>query len=572
MEDIKVADREQKALNAFTVKWTTLSYTANTTKTCLLKALSRFNLTVARNATKEDCATLLIANKIPCPKTAEDRDLWAASVQPITSAKLNTQPVIKDQNVPPSSISSHQREAADLAAAKRLSAELNRSRSQDEYQNQGMFFEEDFDDIIADSSSSEVEPGAKRSKISHQTTSSSNNGNNSNNSSNNKLSVKQQMQLMYHQQSQQFERMMNTFHKEIKESRAAPISNLEAVILICSDPSCKELLPVNSQYCHVHGPLVPSNKAQASSNLPKPPQTSYMGANNSSNYILAKGSIVGSNNNNTSTGNALNITVTNIEPNFPFAQIGAKLPKKIIQAAAAGEWVPLGKFLPSPGAMRLQEAERGMSQTELTAHQMLTVLQEAQAAKEAVGGKMKSPELTITSAHDIVMAFLAGLIPAACPGKPDRYADYVLFALQISALLGQQQSWQYVLEYIEEIRRGRQTLEADWPGHKLAAYNLSGVHHEAWSLICSRLAAKAGLAKGDSLPNTSNNYNNNRNNNTNNSESQKRKQPQVCRQFQESGSCMRGTNCKYLHIPPNAASTSSTPAIGKRESEASEPK
>src|SRR4051794_30825189 len=71
--------------------WSTLSYTATTTKQILRSVVDRLGIAVpSGSVTKESLASLLISNRVPFPNQHEDIIQWSLPVQPLRPSDETT--------------------------------------------------------------------------------------------------------------------------------------------------------------------------------------------------------------------------------------------------------------------------------------------------------------------------------------------------------------------------------------------------------------------------------------------------------------------------------------------------
>jgi len=148
----------------------------------------------------------------------------------------------------------------------------------------------------------------------------------------------------------------------------------------------------------------------------------------------------------------------------------------------------------------------------------------------------------------------------------------------------QQQQWQFVLSYVEEVRRSKQATESNWANHKLAANNESGLHQETWLKQLARFQQQNGkqFSTGNSNNHSYNNSSTNSNNYSSNSASNVNNNgsateatysnnyishdgtaainQEVCRFFADNGRCRFGNSCRHLHENKKRKNNSSTSA------------
>jgi hypothetical protein len=494
----------------------------------------------------------LIQNQVPYPDINEDRLAWADNVEPIVTVQTLSEP-LNDSSVADLSKSqpsrSAKRVATDEIVAKRLSKQLNHNQYWSDEESE---------------MKTEVQPEAKsnkRAKITIGTTTST-----TSESSNAFRELTEQVV----EQRQQMQQVMSML-QQLQASGNNTNRNIEPPpqLPTCPEPDCALKFVATEKFCSLHGHQLRRGSLPLSSTT-----SQSMNGTNTRGVINSAGNattvwnqtdhnITPSNSHNstqssattttstTKSGNSITLTINNsTEPTFPFAQINTILPEKVIQDARKGKWVPLSKFLPSAASLALQELEETMTESELMVHKVAQVIRQA-------GSNNNSPNniVAISSPFELLQAFGGGLIPAACEGNQTRLADYQLFLLQIISLLRQQQ-WTYVLSYVEEVRKSKQTSEVDWATHSLAAPNATGIHQEAWARTTARQLSKL------STNNSNNNSNHNGNNpsinaklNVNNTgiKGNNTGRTEVCRNFLRYGNCRWGKDCMNSHVVDSAA-------------------
>ena len=516
---------ERAALRVPRDTWSPLSYTAGNTRESLRLVAERLGIPVLPRLTKEELANLLIANGVPYPDAMEDKAAWAASVQSI-------QPIAPNSAGP-----RLPRSAADEAMAKQLQQQLNDTKDELEVDS-----DSELQDIEVVQQSGKRgpdgeikgQPKTKRLRIDSAAIG---------RITDQLKSQQQQMQKEMEERLEQVvRRTVSALRNDSASSAAVPPS--------CRIIACTEKFAYGDQFCKYHGAL--------ELHAPKTNQTQMVKdnvlkgvvqtGNATTTWNQHEAAPVDSNNHNhgasisSAAGNPITLNLyNNIEPNLSFAQVHAILPEKVIQDARKGKWVPLARFLPSQTAMVLRELENSLSENELAIHKVAQILKEASNSNSAKDSQ-KQPSQTISSAYQILQAFAGGLIPAACEENWERLQDYQLFLLQIVSLM-QQQQWQYVLAYVEEVRKSKQTLESHWKTHRLAATNDTGVHQDVWALTIARQFAKQNPQQNNNTSRTANAL-----------ASAADGEQERCKNFASKGKCRFGDKCRYLH--ENAASSS----------------
>jgi len=145
--------------------------------------------------------------------------------------------------------------------------------------------------------------------------------------------------------------------------------------------------------------------------------------------------------------------------------------------ARKGKFVSLANFLPSQTArIHTSQSTDTNSASKLLAEAMESLTEEGLAnnAAKRNAGTPKFKEF-----GDVVIAFVGGLIPIACVDRPDRFADYTSFILEILLQHSTgRQHWPVLLHAIESIRRAKQptgegaTMDRTREVHKLCDYPL----------------------------------------------------------------------------------------------------
>jgi hypothetical protein len=543
--------------------WSPLSYTTNTTREILRQVIDRLGIQAGQRATKEELANLLIVNQVPYPEPLEDRLNWASTVQPLQPINLNN-----NSNGVGSEVQqtprNYYRAASDESMARQLDEKIN---------HRGI--------ITNDSGDEGREQPPKRTKRNNPTSSPVQQDN---------PVINQQLADQLLEQRQQMQRMMqivenfqnNNNSNNSNNNNNNNNNNHNNVPMepapqqpSCPDSTCCEKFTIKDRFCRYHGhQLISTRNAHtaASTQIMMNDTTTRSVMNNAGNatttwnqYDNANSSTSTTNNaapaissttKTGSSGNSITLTLinNNIEPTFPFAQVNSVLPEKVIQDARKGKWVPLARFLPSATSMAMQDLEESMTENEINIHKMAQVLRQIGATNNN-NSQGTNNIISISSPLQLLQAFGGGLIPAACEGNPDRFADYQLFLIQIISLLRQQQ-WQYVLSYVEEVRRSKQTTESEWINHRLAAGNPTGVHQEAWAMTTAKHLGKLAMTPqhqnnsnrintSNQSNNNNNNYNNNNHNSGNNNNSSEGQE--ACRNFSKFGNCRFGERCKHSH-------------------------
>jgi hypothetical protein len=575
--------------------WSVLSYTSNNTMHTLRAVVDRLGISMPhRRPTKEQLAELLIANSVRYPNANESSQEWADNVQP-----LNPITVARDNN--------SNDEAIDTSKRKRVSTDAALARNLHNQLNAGTSSGEDFGSESEGGLSPPVEPplAGKHKKPRNNNYAQHVDSINSPTLSQitNKLAehgeqMRQMMNMLLQNNTNKIDTKNNTAtHKLSDNANAIRVSSSDGsaptsvnptqpLVYSCSNRSCdyKSLIQ-QEKFCKLHGaPMVaeivtttlPPVSALQTANTARggvggsgertavawnqvdSSATPWHKTNSNNSNINSDSNIRDSSNssdhhkynNSGASGNSITINNnhTSIEPTFPFAQISSFIPEKVIQDARRGKWIPLAKFLPSATAMKDYETTQGLEATAVPFYQL------AQALNEANNGAATP---AITSAYQMLQAFGAGLIPAACEGNPNRLVDYQLFLLEIMALMQQHQSWQFVLSYVEEVRRSKQAGEASWATHKLAAGNEQGMHQDTWLKQIARFQQQTTKPSNPNYNSThSANISNNNSQNSNNFRAAETTHStinntarEVCRHFSETGSCRFKQNCRYLHEP-----------------------
>ena len=517
---------ERAALRVPRDTWSPLSYTAGNTRESLRLVAERLSIPALPRLTKEELANLLIANGVPYPDAMEDKTAWAASVQPI-------QPIAPSLAGP-----RPPRSSADEGMAKQLQRQLNDSK--DELEVDSDLELQDIE-VVQQSGKrgpdGEIkgQPQTKRLRI--------------DSASIGRITdqLKSQQQQMQKEMEEHLEQVVRRTVSALRNDSAGSA----AVPPSCRIVACTQEFAYGDQFCKYHGALeLHAPKTNQTQMVKDSVLKGVVQTGNATTTWNQHEAAPDSNNNNhgasvsSAAGNPITLNLfNNIEPNLSFAQVHSILPEKVIQDARKGKWVPLARFLPSQTAMVLRELENSLSENELAIHKVAQILKEASSSNSAKDSQ-RQPSQTISSAYQIVQAFAGGLIPAACEENWERLQDYQLFLLQIVSLM-QQQQWQYVLAYVEEVRKSKQTSESDWKTHRLAANNSTGVHPEVWALTTARQFAKVN-------PPQNSNYNNN-NSRAAAKPGASEGEPELCKNFASKGKCRFGDKCRYLH--ENAASS-----------------
>jgi len=594
--------------------WSTLSYTSNTKQT-LRAVVDRLGIVVPPGkVTKESLANLLIANQVRYPNPNEDIVDWSLKVQSLIPNNLiNNNHNSDELNIS----SSNKRTAADALVARNLHNKLNAILDSDT--DSSSDYKEHSNDQIVNNAlpgsstfnaksnkrakHADPQPGPELTQITNQLAGQG--------------QLMQQMMQMFGVLQNNIKDMNNKIcDNSIKwddynlqstsnnrlsaDGNPVSINHAQPLVHSCSNISCDyKSTDLQEKFCKLHGvPLIAEQLKLvplSASTLQTTNATNARGVINSAglhasntwnqyeNNLTPNSNNVADNFQSSTScrptaiqGNS--ITTNNnytIEPTFPFAQIHSFIPEKIIQEARKGKWIPLAKFLPSATAMKNYETEQGLESNAVPFYKLAQALEEV---------KNNTTTQSISSPFQLLQAFGGGLIPAACEGNPNRLVDYQLFLLEIITLM-QQQQWQFVLSYVEEVRRSKQATESNWANHKLAANNESGLHQETWLKQLARFQQQNGkqfstsnYSNNHSYNNSSTNnssYNSNSASNANNNSSATEStysnnyinqdgtaiiNQEVCRFFADNGRCRFGNSCRHLHENKKRKNNSSTSA------------
>jgi hypothetical protein len=121
--------------------------------------------------------------------------------------------------------------------------------------------------------------------------------------------------------------------------------------------------------------------------------------------------------------------------------------------ARKGKFVPLANFLPSQFA-RTSVPLEAQSASKAFADAIESLTEEGLANNIA---KLNAKTPKFKEFGDVIMAFAGGLIPIACADRPERFADYTSFLMEILLQHATgRQHWPVILHDIESIRRTRQ--------------------------------------------------------------------------------------------------------------------
>lgn len=578
--------------------WSTLSYTSSNTKQTLRAVVDRLGIVVPPGqVTKESLANLLIANQVRYPNPNEDIVEWSLNVQSlIPNNQLGNN---NDSDIINRS-SNNKRNAADALVARNLHNKLNAvldsdvdssSSDYEEYSNEQVVHNVGAINSKPNKRTKHItnpQPGPELTQITNQLNGQGqqmkqmmemfstlqNNINDMNNKIYDNSSKLDNIEL----RPNNFESNLIT-DKNIKSSNSV-FNHTQPLVHSCSNISCDyRSTDLQEKFCKLHGapmiaeqlkPVPLSGSALQTTNV-----TNARGViNNNGLHAINTSNQYENYNSVPAQGNSITINNT-IEPTFPFAQIHSFIPEKIIQDARKGKWIPLAKFLPSAIAMKIYETEQGLESNTVPFYKLAQALEEV---------KNNTTTQSISSPFQLLQAFGGGLIPAACEGNPSRLVDYQLFLLEIITLM-QQQQWQFVLSYVEEVRRSKQSTESSWTNHKLAANNDSGLHQETWLKQLAKFQQQNTI-KPKSLSSSPNmNYNNNsyinnsnyNNNSTGNSNGNSSATDstyndnyinhdgtpatqEVCRFFADNGRCRFGNSCRHLHENKKRKKNSSTSA------------
>ena len=594
--------------------WSILSYTSNTKLQTLRAVVDRLGIVVPPGkVTKESLANLLIANHVRYPNPNEDIVEWSLKVQSlIPNNSMTNNPNSDELNMS----SSNKRTAADALVARNLHNKLNAILDSDT--DSSSDYKEHSNDQIVNNAGSSTFNAKPNKRAKHADSQLGPELTQMNNQLAGQGQQMQQMMQMFGVLQNNIKDMNNKIcdnsskwddynlqstsnNRLSADSNINPVSINHAQPLVhsCSNISCDyRSTDLQEKFCKLHGALMIAEQLKlvplSQSALQTTNATNARGVINSTGLHASntwnqyENNLIPNNNHVTDNsqlstscrptaiqGNS--ITTNNnytIEPTFPFAQIHSFIPEKIIQEARKGKWIPLAKFLPSATAMKNYETEQGLESNAVPFYKLAQAL-------EAV--KNNTTTQSISSPFQLLQAFGGGLIPAACEGNPNRLVDYQLFLLEIITLM-QQQQWQFVLSYVEEVRRSKQATESNWANHKLAANNESGLHQETWLKQLARFQQQNGkqFSTGNSNNHSYNNSSTNSNNYSSNSASNVNNNgsateatysnnyishdgtaainQEVCRFFADNGRCRFGNSCRHLHENKKRKNNSSTSA------------
>jgi hypothetical protein len=564
--------------------WSTLSYTATTTKQILRSVVDRLGIAVPPGSvTKELLASLLISNRVRFPNQHEDITQWSLTIQPLGPSTRNNETTSSTNN---------KRRISDASIARKLHNKLNGIIMADSEQSDSEYSHENTDPHQTSNNHSISSNSLKKAKHSQPpppdtTTTSPSIDILASQLAEQRGDMQKLMQLFQtlqrnfvsnsNQPSSSSGNSNTRIDNRISRDNTNPginptiVNSTSPLVYSCSNISCDyKSTDLQEKFCKLHGVQMIAEQLK----LVQPSGSTLQTANttNARGGVNNKGlnattnwnqfDNTGDSNNvdnrhhnnsnyytgtNGTQGNTNSITINNtIEPTFPFAQIHSLIPEKVIQDARKGKYVPLVKFLPSANAMKHYETEQGLESSTVPFYKLAQALEDV---------KNSATVQSISSPFQLLQAFGGGLIPAACEGNASRLVDYQLFLLEIIALM-QQQHWPFVLAYVEEVRRSRQAVEASWTNHKLAAGNDSGLHQETWLKQLAKFQQQ-----NQTKPSPAINYFNNvqfgtgSNNNSNTSapnsigsrNADSSTSQELCRFFAENGRCRFGNNCRHLH-------------------------
>jgi hypothetical protein len=206
------------------------------------------------------------------------------------------------------------------------------------------------------------------------------------------------------------------------------------------------------------------------------------------------------------------------------------LPASLKTAAKEGKkYIPIKHFLPTPAMIKQYNSNSEYSN--VSEEKQIHMQGDTMVLKTKLS---KLNEQDITGMEQFSMIWLGVIIPVVCQDNLEREHDYVLFLSEICAIL-MKFNFSRVFRYIECVRRMKIMIDSD--NHKLA-----GFYDPAWSstieapATISLFQSSASVIPGQPhlAPASQNNLNYNN-------------ASDVCRHFNTTKGCYRGTNCTFQH-------------------------